>query len=45
MLYLIQSNVTDSTNDLSQKLLVTMRAIQHWKKAYAQGGNRAIIEL
>lgn len=38
MLYLIQSNVTDSTNDLSQKLLVTTRAIQHWKKAYAQGG-------
>jgi hypothetical protein len=38
MLYLIQSNVTDSTNDLSQKLVVTTRAIQHWKKAYAQGG-------
>lgn len=38
MLYLIQSKVTDSTNDLSERLLVTTRAIQHWKKAYSQGG-------
>jgi hypothetical protein len=38
MLYLIQTKQADSTNDLSQKLLVTTRAIQHWKKAYAQGG-------
>lgn len=38
MLYLLKSNVTDSTNALSEKLLVTTRAIQHWKKAYLQGG-------
>jgi hypothetical protein len=38
MLYLIKSEIMDSTNDLSEKLLVSTRSIQHWKKAYAQGG-------
>ena len=38
MLYLIKSEVTNSSNTLSEKLLVSTRAIQHWKKAYAQGG-------
>lgn len=43
MLYLIQNKITDSTNDLSAKLLVTTRAIQHWKKAYAQGGIKQLL--
>lgn len=38
MLYLIKSGVTDSTNVLAEKLLVSTRAIQHWKKEYVQGG-------
>src|ERR1700740_1035182 len=38
MLYLIKSAAMDSTNDLSEKLLVSTWAIQHWKKAYAEGG-------
>ena len=38
MLYLLKTNFSDSPGILATKLLVTMRSVQFWQKAYAQGG-------
>ena len=38
MLYLIKSGITDSTKELSTRLLVVSRVIQRWKNDYLSGG-------
>lgn len=38
MLYYIQSNTTDVTKALAEKLMVSVPTIQGWKNAYSLGG-------
>lgn len=44
MLYLIKSGVTDSTKELSYRLLVVTRVIQRWKNAYLSGGIEQLLK-
>lgn len=43
MLYLIKSGITNSTKELTKRLLVGRRAIQRWKIDYAHGGIHGIL--
>lgn len=44
MLYYLQSNITNKTKDLAEKLLVSISSIQDWKNAYASGGLKELLQ-